>query len=45
MKQNRVKFTTTVNEELLQQIKIRAVMEKRSVADIIDELFEKYLRG
>ena len=43
--QKRVKFTTTINEKLLEEIKIRAVREKRSVADIIDELFAKYLRG
>lgn len=37
------KFTTTIDEKVLEEIKIQAVKEKRSVADIIEELFISYL--
>ena len=37
------KFTTTVDESLLEQIKIQAIREKRSVADLLEELIKKYL--
>lgn len=38
------KFTTTLEEELLEQIKIRAIKEKRSVADLLEELVREYLK-
>lgn len=37
------KFTTTVDEELLEQIKIQAIKERRSVSDLLEELIQKYL--
>lgn len=37
------KFTTTVDSELLEKIKIQAVTEKRSVSDILEELISAYL--
>lgn len=37
------KFTTTIDSELLEQIKIQAIREKRSVSDLLEELITKYL--
>lgn len=37
------KFTTTVDEELLEQIKIQSIKEKRSVSDLLEELIRAYL--
>ena len=37
------KFTTTIDSSLLEEIKIRAIKEKRSVSDILDELIRNYL--
>lgn len=37
------KFTTTINSELLERIKIQAIKEKRSVSDLLEELITKYL--
>lgn len=37
------KFTTTVDEELLEKIKIQAIREKRSVSDLLEELIKDYL--
>lgn len=37
------KFTTTVDPELLEKIKIQAIKEKRSVSDLLEELIKKYL--
>lgn len=39
----KVKFTTTVEAKLLEEIKIQAVKEKRSVSDILNEMIKKYL--
>lgn len=38
------KFTTTVDEELLEQIKIQSIKEKRSVSDLLEELIRSYLK-
>lgn len=38
------KFTTTINSELLEKIKIQAIKEKRSVSDMLEEMIEKYLK-
>lgn len=38
------KFTTTLNSELLQKIKIQAIKENRSVSDILEELISAYLK-
>lgn len=37
------KFTTTINSELLEKIKIQAIREKRSVSDMLEEMIKKYL--
>lgn len=37
------KFTTTINSELLEKIKIQAIKEKRSVSDLLEGLIAKYL--
>lgn len=37
------KFTTTVDCELLEKIKIQSIKEKRSVSDILEEIIKKYL--
>ena len=37
------KFTTTIDEELIVKVKIKAIQEKRSVSDILEELLNKYL--
>lgn len=37
------KFTTTIDSELLEKIKIQAIKEKRSVSDLLEELIRKYL--
>lgn len=39
----KVKFTTTINEELLKAAKIQAIKERKSVAKMIEELLETYL--
>lgn len=40
---NKVKFTTNIDEKLLEQIKIIAIKEKCSVAAILEKLIEQYL--
>jgi len=40
----KVKFTTTLDAELLKRIKIQAIHEGRSVATIIEELIIEYLQ-
>ena len=39
----RKKFTTALDDELVARAKIQAIKEKRSVADILEELLSKYL--
>lgn len=39
----KVKFTTTIDENLLEQIKILAVKEKCSVSAILEKLITEYL--
>lgn len=41
---NKVKFTTTIDSNLLEEIKIIAIKEKRSVSAVLEELIEKYLK-
>lgn len=43
-KKKKVKFTTTIDEQLLKEIKIKAVKEDKNVNDIIEELIRKYLK-
>lgn len=38
------KFTTTINSELLEKIKIQAIKEKRSVSDMLEEMIKNYLQ-
>ena len=40
----KVKFTTTIDEKLLEQIKIISIKEKRSVSSILEELIKDYLK-
>lgn len=39
----KVKFTTTIDESLLEQIKILAVKEKCSVSAILERLIKEYI--
>lgn len=39
----KVKFTTTVDERLLEKIKILAIKEKCSVSDILEKLIRELL--
>lgn len=39
----KVKFTTTVEKELLEQIKIQAIKEHCSVSEILERLLKEYL--
>ena len=41
--QLKVKFTTTIDSDLLERAKIQAIKEKKSVAKIIEKLLKKYL--
>lgn len=40
---NKVKFTTTINQELLEKLKIAAIKEKCSVSFILEKLIREYL--
>ncbi|MFO1567332.1 hypothetical protein [Lactiplantibacillus plantarum] len=40
----RAKFTTYLDDALVQRIKIQAIREKRSVADILNEVVHNYLQ-
>lgn len=40
----KVKFTTMIDESLLEQIKILSIKEHRSVSDILNELIHNYLK-
>lgn len=39
----KVKFTTTIDENLLERIKILAIKEKCSVSAILEKLIKEYL--
>lgn len=41
----RVKFNTTLNETLIDAIKIQAIEKKVDVNDILEILISKYLQG
>ena len=43
-KKKKVKFTTNIDEELLKEIKARAIEEGRNVNEIIEELLQEYLK-
>ena len=40
----KIKFTTTLSEDLLKEIKIQAIKENKSVSDILEILITKYLK-
>ena len=42
---DKVKFTTTINRDLLDEAKIQAIREKSSVSAIIEKLLREYLGG
>jgi len=39
----RQKLTLSIDESLVQRIKVQAVMENRDVSDITEELYREYL--
>lgn len=41
----KVKFTTSIDSEVLKQIKIQAIKEGRSVASILESLIVQYLKS
>ena len=41
----KTKFTTTIDESILEEIKILAVKEKRSVSAILEELIRAYIKN
>ena len=43
-KNKKVKFTTTIDEELLKKIKVKAIEEGQNVNEIIEKLFQEYLK-
>lgn len=38
------KFTTTIDDELIKQAKIKAIEENISVAELIEKLLKEYLK-
>ena len=40
---NKVKFTTTIDRELLEKLKIAAIKEKCSASFILEKLIREYL--
>lgn len=42
---SKTKFTTTIEDTLLENIKIQAIKEHKSVAQILEELISKYLES
>ena len=40
---SKVKFTTTIDQDILEKAKIQAIKEKTSVAKIIEKLLTEYL--
>ena len=45
LRMKKVKFTTTIDETLLEEIKIIAVKEKCSVSSILENLIKEYLKS
>ena len=41
---NRRPFTLSIDADLVEQIKIQAIREKRTVSDITEELYRKHLK-
>ena len=42
---NKSRFTTTIDADLLEKIKIQAVKEKTSVSNILERLITQYLES
>lgn len=40
----KIKFTTTLSENLLKEIKIQAIKENKSVSEILEILITQYLK-
>ncbi len=45
MASDRVRFSTTLDSELLEKFKEEAAKEKRNINDILEELIEEYLKS
>ena len=43
-KKKKVRFTTTIDEELLKKIKVKSIEEGKNVNEIIEELLREYLK-
>lgn len=41
----RIKFTTTLDEDILHKVKILAAVENKKVSQIADELFTEYINN
>ena len=41
----KVKFSTTLNENLIKELKIKAIQENKNVNEILEELIKNYLGG
>ena len=41
----RKKFTTTIDEEILKQIKIQAIKEGLNVSELIEKMFQQYIKA
>ena len=41
----RIGFKTTIEEDLLKQLKIEAINQQVNVNDILERLIDKYLKG
>lgn len=42
MGDNRIRFATTISQDLLKWLKVQAAKEGRNANDILEELIEKY---
>ncbi len=40
----RENFTTTLDSELLEKLRIQAIKEKRNINDILEQLIREYLK-
>lgn len=41
----RIGFKTTIDEDLISKLKIKAIQEKVNANDILEKLIEQYLNG
>jgi len=40
----RIRYSTTLNDDLLEKIKIRAIKEKKRINDLLEEAIKDYLK-